>query len=747
MAILKCKYCGGNVSAFPEDSMGVCTRCGCTMTLPRETDKQHASTHNYGNYLRRTGKFDQALAVYRKLLQEDDTDGESHWCSALCRFGIQYTPDPDSDDYLPVVTRPDQGAFLTCGEYNAALANSAGAQRLQYEKEAAKIAAVTQEAVPAPEEPDGDSLLKQGFWHLERQEWAAAQQCFCQVLALQPDRAMAHLGLLLAQYHCPNPRALTGCTQEIQENQHYQAALQTGDQQLTDFLQACALKIQHRNQKDQSQAAYRQALAAMESAASREDYLQAARRFSQLRGHRDAGERAKECQRRAEILRREGIYQAALEAKEHGRSDQAAALFAKIPGWRDANVQAVACKQRAAALEAAKPKKEPGTSLWKRALIALLLLAMLGVGGYLTVTGYVIPQYHYREAEALLETGKREEAIAAFQALGEFRDAADRVVGIQTEWYNLAEQLLAAGDSSRAAAAFGGLKDFRDARERSLALWNTIVTPTTLSAGGWFSTALRSDRMANAVGDNREEQCWVGSWMNIRSISAGWAHTLGLRTDGTVIAAGYNGDGRGDTGQWQDMVDISAGQWHTVGLQSNGKVIGLGCDNDGRIDFSGWQDIIAVSAGRNHTVGLRCDGTALATGSNTDGQCSISQWSGLTALSAGGAHTLGLKRDGTVVAAGSNEDGQCNVSDWQNMIAVSAGYYHSVGLKADGTVVAVGYNEEGQCDVSQWSDIVAISAGGWHTLGLKSDGSIVAAGRNASGQCDILGWDNMMLPQ
>ena len=744
MAALKCKYCGGNVSAFPDNALGICSRCGASMTLPVDSSPTRTAAHNCGNYLRRMGKFDQALSVYQDLLREDETDAEAHWCSALCRFGIQYIKDEESGEYLPRVTRPGSIGFSECGDYLAALANSGGAVQLQYEKEAARISGGLCESTKQP--PSPEQMLKQGFLQLERQEWEAAQDCFRHITIPQPENAMAHLGMLLAEYHCRNPKELAGCAEQIDSSDHYRAALDNGDEKLKSYLLSCSRQIQKQEQKNKIEEAYQKAQAAMESASSPEEYRAAARLFGQLNNYKDSRENAKWCLRQGESLRKEAVYQAAVSAKAQGRAAEAAVLFGKIPGWRDANVKAVECRKCANAQEAAKPKKDFGTPMWKKIMTALFLMALLCVGIYFAVTRYFIPQQKYNAAQALLEARKWEEAIDAFQALDTFRDAPDRVLAIQIDWYNQADQLLSAGDTCRAAAIFGGLREFQDARERSRTLWESIVPPQTISAGGWFTAALRSDGIASAVGDNRSEQCWVGSWMSIRSVSAGWEHTLGLRTDGTVVAAGYNGDGRGNVGQWRDMVAVSAGQWHTVGLKSNGTVIGLGCDRDGRIDFTGWQEIRNISAGRNHTVGLKADGTALAVGLNTDGQCDVSQWNRLTGISAGGAHTLGLKQDGTVAAVGSNEDGQCNVTGWNGIIAVAAGYYHSVGLKADGTVVAVGLNQDGQCDVSEWTDIVAVSAGGWHTLGLKSDGSIVATGRDAHGQCQVQGWDNMMVP-
>lgn len=743
MATLKCKYCGGNVSAFPGNALGICSRCGTTVTLPADDSQHRAAAHNCGNYLRRAGKFDQAMAQYQKLLQEDDTDAEAHWCSALCRFGVQYVLETEDGAYVPRVTRPGNGKFLESGEYLAALANSGGAVQLQYEKEAAKIADCLGEEAPSV---DPSLLLKQGFWHLNQQEWPEADRCFQQVLSIQQKNGMAHLGLLLSEYHCQNPRALAACNQEIDKSPHYRVAMEAGDENQRKFLESCARSIHQKTAQEQSEAAYQKARKAMNAAASGETYRQAARLFGQLNGYKDSQANAKECLRRAEILRKEAVYQAALAAKNQGENQQAAELFSKIPGWRDANIQAVECRQRADAQQAAKPRQEPKAPIWRKIVAAVFLLALLSLGAYLTVTNYVIPQQKYNAALALWDMGNRAEAIEAFRQLGSFKDSPQQVVSIQTEWYAEAEQFLSAGNKVRAAAAFGWLEDFQDARERSRALWEEIVPPQTISAGGWFSAALRSDRTAVAMGDNREEQCWVGSWLNIRSVTTGWEHTLGLRTDGTVVAAGYNADGRGNVESWRDMAAVSAGQWHTVGLKTNGTVIGLGCNKDGRLDFEGWENIQNISAGRNHTLGLTAAGTALAVGSNQDGQCDVAGWSQLSALSAGGQHSLGLKIDGTVVAAGSNAEGQCAVSDWEDVVAISAGYYHSVGLRADGTVVAVGLNSDGQCDVESWTDIVAVSAGGWHTLGLKSDGSIVAAGRNINAQCEVFGWDNMMTP-
>ena len=62
---------------------------------------QRADAFNRGNYFRRIGEFDKALAVYERIVEEDAADAEAHWCCALCRFGIEYVEDPATHASLP----------------------------------------------------------------------------------------------------------------------------------------------------------------------------------------------------------------------------------------------------------------------------------------------------------------------------------------------------------------------------------------------------------------------------------------------------------------------------------------------------------------------------------------------------------------------------------------------------------------------------------------------------------------------
>ena len=620
-------------------------------------------------------------------------------------------------------------------------------------------AAVVQQTVVTEGSANIAPLLKRAFMFLEDGDWNAANEYCEKVLDADPECAQAYLGKLMAQLRVKKQDALKDCPTPFDSDNNYQKALRFADDKLKEELTDYIEHINKRNENARLENAYINAKKELAAANTEQKYKNAAKLFEAIPEYKDAAALAKECYEKAEISRKDAILNEGnirLNRKSATIADLEAAIkeYQKIPGWKNADGQLRICQEKLKELQAqAEEDRLVQEQIAKRnkkiAIIAAAAVCAV-IAFIILLNTVIIPASKYNAAVALMEAGKYTEAKSAFEALGSFKDSADKITECNTvildDQYNAAVALMEAGDKSGAAIAFGKAGEYKDAHARSAALWEEIAVRNTISAGSSHTIGLKADGAVVAVGHKNANHCNVSNWTDIVAISAGSNHTVGLKADGTVVAVGGNGYGQCDVSSWTDMVAISAGDDHTVGLKADGTVVAVGSKVYGRCDVSGWTDMVAISAGYGHTVGLKADGTVVAVGNNWDDRCDVSGWTDMVAISAGSYHTVGLKADGTVVAVGDNDDGQRDVSGWTDMVAISAGTHHTVGLKADGTVAAVGYDKYGQCDVSGWTDIVAISAGSLHTVGLKADGTVVAAGWNDYGQCDVSGWTDIKLP-
>ena len=503
------------------------------------------------------------------------------------------------------------------------------------------------------------------------------------------------------------------------------------------------------------------------------------------------------------LRRREEAYCAWLEKARSETSPNIlsglAEAFTGLGDYKDSRKLAEHCRKRAAEERAkidaetarqkaiAEQKRKEATAKKKKLAVVIVVIIVVVVAAALLMTKVIIPGNAYKKAESLLESGQYEEASAAFEALGDYRDSRQRIEDCKTAeiesdyqaanklveegrfeeaiaafqalgdykdsaeqipevYYKKAQHLYETGDIAHAAMLFGELEDYKDAQFQCAKLWESIAVRDTISAGTYHTVGLKADGTVVAVGRNDDGRCNVSGWEDIVAVGAGDFHTVGLKADGTVVAVGRDDEDQCNISGWKDIVAVSTRCRHTVGLKADGTVVAVGMNKYDQCNVSDWKDIVAVSAGEFHTVGLKADGTVVAVGEKSNGQCNVSGWKDIVAVSAGRFHTVGLKADGTVVAVGRNNSGQCNVTGWKGVVAVSAEFSHTVGLKADGTVVAVGQNDDGQCDASGWEDIVEVSAGAFYTVGLKADGTVVAVGRNDDGECDVGGWKNIRLP-
>ena len=499
------------------------------------------------------------------------------------------------------------------------------------------------------------------------------------------------------------------------------------------------------------------------------------------------------------LARREKHYQELLQIAKTSSSvtelTATAKKFYQLGDFQDSKNLAEHCRKRAAEEQAKldaeaerqrliqEKQKQARQKKTKKIATISAILAMVVIAAVFVITRIVIPSNHYNQAAALLESGRYEEAvaafeamdgykdsaeriiearsriayeaaeallaagnrsgaIAAFEALDNFADSADRILQIRTESYAMAEQLLSEGDVVHAAMAFGVAGPYSDARQRSLELWGKVVTPSTIAIDSLGTVAVKADGTAVATGNNKYHQFDLESWTDIVGVSRDYSRTIGWKADGTVVVAGRESE----VSAWTDIVAISAGN-NIIGLKSDGTVV-VDLGNEKAEDRTGqWQDVVAVSAYNDALVGLTSDGKVLLDFPlSVVHAYDVSAWSDIVAVDVGFSHIVGLRSDGTVVATGSdNNEGQCDVSSWKDIVSVSAGNQHTVGVKKDGTVVAAGHNDYGQCEVSGWTDIVAVVAGPYYTVGVKTDGTVVAVGSDKDDKLNVDNWSGIQV--
>ena len=799
MAIIKCKMCGGDIEISADKTFGTCEYCGSTMTLPKVDDEQRAAAFNRGNHFRRSGEFDKALAVYERIVAEDDNDAEAHWCCALCRFGIEYVEDPATYEWLPTCHRASFDSFLEDVDYLAAVEHSDGITRRQYQKDAAKIAEVQRGilATSQNEQPfdvflcyketgeDGqrtrDSLMAQEvYYELTEQGY----RVFFARITLEDKAGAEYEPYIFAALNSAKVMVVIGTKPE-----HFNAVWVKNEwSRFLSMMKKDRSKLLLPCYRDMDPYDLPEALSVLQS------YDMSKIGFMQdlIRGVKkviDAGkpqEAAKETVKETVVVHNEGgsNVQAllkrgnmALEDGEWSKADeffeqvlnQDAECGAAYLGKFLARVECRSAKAYADAyienVKAEAPNEKNADACEPDEAFITSCVGKYTVPGILS--GEKIRQMlefdlEYCEASSLYAL-RAEEAQEQFAADKELMRATKYA---SSEAKTITEDIPQTLDTLRADAQKREDAD----KARITADYRKFLTETEAKLEEEHPQRLKEAEEAKKAAAKAQKNKRIGLAVVAAAIAAmifvvkvivpavNYSKAEKLLAsgdyDGVITALTSLGEYKNSAAMRMEAANaknyvqaeasLVAGDVEKAAI-SFGKCAGY---QDARERSMSLWDTIAVrvplAAGWSHTAALKTGGTVIAVGDNDDGQCDVSGWTDIVAISAGNAHTVGLKADGTVIAAGNNGCGQCGVSGWTDIVAISAGNAHTVGLKADGTVVAVGNDYKGCCDVFDWNDIVAISAGDTYTVGLKADGTVVAVGWNRCGQCDVSDWTNIV---
>ncbi|MBQ2737853.1 MAG: toll/interleukin-1 receptor domain-containing protein [Clostridia bacterium] len=155
MAILKCKMCGGTLTAIDNKTVIECEYCGATQTLPKTDNEDFRYLFDRANDLRRSNEFDKAEEMYEEIISITDSEAEAYWGAILSKYGIEYVEDPATGKRIPTCHRASFEAIVADDYYKKALERADALQRAVYEEEAKRIDEIQKEilAISSQEEP------------------------------------------------------------------------------------------------------------------------------------------------------------------------------------------------------------------------------------------------------------------------------------------------------------------------------------------------------------------------------------------------------------------------------------------------------------------------------------------------------------------------------------------------------------------------------------------------------------------
>ena len=311
-----------------------------------------------------------------------------------------------------------------------------------------------------------DALLKRAYLFIEDGDLESADRYCEKVLDIDPENARPYVAKLMIDCGVTYQDDLAKCEESFEDNANFKKAMRFADEELTatlsGYLDAVRIAAENRA-KDKK---YKSACDLMKDDKI-DSYKQAIEIFSSIIGWRDSQDKISECnaniarfekiaqdnKRIAEEKAKDAIYDEANRALgvSHQNNPTAFSLqhaelaldkFSKVSGWRDSDEKIQECSKLIEALKE-KLKQERKERLEreriarikrkKRLKISAIVMAAVCVvvAVAILINNVIIPEIRilnrYNNAIDLMESGKYQQAIEEFEALGEYKNSAEYV--------------------------------------------------------------------------------------------------------------------------------------------------------------------------------------------------------------------------------------------------------------------------------------------------------------------------------
>lgn len=333
-------------------------------------------------------------------------------------------------------------------------------------------------------------LLKRVFMFLEDGDFERADDFCEQVLNQDPEYAEAYLGKLMAELHVKRQEELADCAEPFDNNKNYQKAVRFGDVSFSAIMKGYNSSIKERNARKAEEARkkslYLKAIDNYNSA----DVLRiqdAINAFSALNGYKDSDKYIHLCQTKIEKIR------------------------IKEDDDRIANEQARLERQRQAEIDRVKAEKRAKRNK-KIAIIVSPIIAVV-IAFIIILNSVIIPNGKYNDAIALMNEGKYEQSIEAFEGLDGYKDSKDKIVecytAIKDDKYNAAIALMNEGKYEDAISAFKELNGYKDSLNQidicnAVIIENDYIAALDYENKGDYQSALTAFKNLSTYKDSKQ---------------------------------------------------------------------------------------------------------------------------------------------------------------------------------------------------------------------------------------------------
>lgn len=225
---------------------------------------------------------------------------------------------------------------------------------------------------------------------------------------------------------------------------------------------------------------YEKALQELKNAHTETGFLSAKEKFKKLGDYRDSKNKVRECDELIQAEKNELLYIKARNLQSTNnikQIEEAITIYKQIINYKDSKQQIENCSRKIEEItQKAEQEEQERERLNKLAekerkrrakrnkMIAIIAssVAAIGIAAVVLVTNVIIPNMNYNDAMDLYNSGKYEEAITAFEAMGGYKNSDEM---ISESKYSIAMDLYNNVQYEEAITAFKAVGAYKDSAD------------------------------------------------------------------------------------------------------------------------------------------------------------------------------------------------------------------------------------------------------------------------------------------